>query len=481
MAKSGGLADAVASLAKTLFSRGNRVSLVLPRYQSIDLEGWTDLKIPLGVPLGDQEIWTGCHHRELGGVDLFALDHGELFRRPGIYGPSPAEAYGDNLRRFSLLSRGALQLALALDLRPQIIHAHDWPTALVPVFHRLFYRETPLGGARTVFSIHNFGYQGWSPLARSRETGLSPEERGRAGLEHNQEINLVKGALTTADALVAVSPRYAREIQTPAFGFGLHREITQQKEKLTGILNGIDREEWNPQHDTALPACYSRENRRGKALCKATLQIEFGLPPEPEVPLIGMVTRLTEQKGIGALFGNGTRQAGTERGALRRICEELPLQVILIGTGEAWCQEEIQRLSAELPNFSALIGYSETLAHRITAGSDFFLMPSTYEPCGLNQLYALRYGTIPVVTPTGGLADTVDSETGVLIRHYSPEGIFAALQEACRIYQEPSRRLEDLRDAAMARDFGWDRSAKDYQDLYSSLLDQPGEIREGPS
>ncbi|POR05187.1 hypothetical protein AU468_02245 [Alkalispirochaeta sphaeroplastigenens] len=470
LAKSGGLADAVASLAKTLASRGNRVSLVLPRYGSIDSKTWEKREISLKVPLGDQEILTGWFYRRQEGLDLYALDHRDLLGRSGIYGPSPAEAYEDNLLRFALLSRGALELALALDLEPAVIHTHDWPTALVPIFHRLFYQNTPLGRARTVFSIHNFGYQGWAPLERAHETGLSREELDRAGLCHNGEINLVRGALIAADTLVAVSPRYAREIQTPPFGFGLHQEAARQGDKLTGILNGIDQDEWNPETDTALPARYSRKDRRGKALCKEALQIEFGLPPEPGVPLVGMVTRLTEQKGIGALFGSG----GGEEPSLRRICRELPLQVILIGTGEVWCQEEILRMTGELPNFSALVGYSEALAHRITAGSDFFLMPSTYEPCGLNQLYALRYGTIPVVTSTGGLADTVDRHTGLLIRHYSPGGIVSALQEACRLYREAPLRLEEMRDTAMARDFGWSRSARDYQSLYGAITGETG-------
>lgn len=462
LAKSGGLADAVASLAKALAKRGHRVTVVLPQYSFVDGYECTALSPPVGVPLGYREEWIGLRFIEHEGVELYMVDHRELLARPGIYGPSPASAYGDNLRRFSLLTRGALQIALALEWSPQVIHSHDWPTALTTVFHRLFYGETRLAGAGTVFSIHNFGYQGWYSLSDAQNTGLTRVQMEEAGLVGNSEVNLVRGALRQADRIVAVSPRYAREIQTAHFGFGLQEEARARGADLRGILNGIDEDEWNPESDTLIPATFSRHDRKGKSVCKRTLQNEFGLPCNEETPLVGMVTRLTEQKGIGALFGPG-------HGCLYRVCTELPLQFVFLGSGETWCEEEIGRLADRLPGFAALIGYSEALAHRITAGCDFFLMPSTYEPCGLNQMYAMRYGTVPVVTETGGLADTVDGETGFLIRQYSPEGIYLALHEAVQTYLQRKERLERMRDEGMSRDFRWDRSASAYEDLYREI------------
>jgi starch synthase len=461
LAKSGGLADAVAALAKALALRDHRVTVVMPRYRTVPSEGFRDLGIPVGVPLGYREEWIGVHHGEAKGVRIYLLDHQQFFDREGIYGPSAASAYGDNLRRFSLLSRGALQLSLALDLQPDIIHAHDWPTALVPVFLKTEYEQL-LEQIGLVFSIHNFGYHGWWPRGEVNHTGLAGEHLHTGGLLQGTEINLVRGAITTADRIVAVSPRYAREITEPEYSFGLHEETRQLNGRLTGILNGVDTTEWNPRTDPLIAQQYSEVDLAGKAACKGTLQREFGLSFNPDIPVIGMVTRLTEQKGIGALFGPGY-------GCLFRICTELSVQVVFLGTGEEWCQEEIRRLADRLPNFSAYIGYSEVLAHRITAGSDFFLMPSTYEPCGLNQMYAMRYGTIPIVTQTGGLADTVDFTVGFHVNRYSPESIFSAVSRAVTVFSSDRPRIKAMRVTGMKQDFSWDRSALQYEQIYREI------------
>lgn len=458
LAKSGGLADAVASLAKALVLRGHRVTVVMPRYRAVPSEDFHDLKIPVGVPLGYREEWIGVYQGDADGVRVYLLDHREFFDRDGIYGPSAASAYHDNLRRFSLLSRGALQLILALDLRPDIIHAHDWPTALVPVLLKNGY-ERLLEGVGTVFSVHNFGYHGWWPRYEADQVGLTDEHLHAGGVLQGTEINLVRGAITSADRIVAVSPSYAREITEPGYSFGLHNETRALNGRLTGILNGLDTDEWNPRTDPHITQRYTERDFTGKAVCKTTLQREFGLPYNPDIAVIGMVTRLTEQKGIGALFGPG-------HGCLFRICTELPVQVVFLGTGEDWCQDEIRNLASRLPNFSACIGYSEALAHKITAGSDFFLMPSTYEPCGLNQMYAMRYGTIPIVTRTGGLADTVDFTTGFQINRYSPESIFSAVARAATVFTTDPPRINAMRIAGMSRDFSWDHSALRYEQLY---------------
>ncbi len=463
-AKSGGLADAVTSLAKALTGRNHRVSVVIPRYRTMPFEDFQDLRFPLGIPLGYREEWVGVHRSEYHGVELYALEHNELFsHREGIYGPAAATAYGDNLRRFALLSRGALQLALAMKWTPEIIHAHDWPSGLVPAFHRLRYDGTPISRAGTVFSIHNFGYQGRYAPEEAAHPGLSRQELTWSGVLRFDQVNLVRGALRNAHRIVAVSPRYAEEIQTAAFGHDLHEEVRARRSDLTGIINGIDDDEWDPATDPVIPSRYTRDDRSGKTVCKETVQQEFGLPRDRNTPLLGMVTRLTEQKGIDALFHR-------LHGSVQRICSDLPVQFVLLGSGEAWCEEEVLSLSERHPNFSAIIGYNHALAHRVIAGCDFLLMPSLYEPCGLNQMYAMRYGTIPVVSRTGGLADTVDEETGFLIPNNTSEAIFLAVHNAVRTYRRERPRLESMRDLGMRRDFSWSRSARKYEELYLNLI-----------
>lgn len=452
-AKAGGLADAVSSLSQALALRGHRVSVVMPRYGAISVEGMTDLEVPLGVPLGYREEWCGVFHRRYRDVDVYLLEHRGLFGdRPGIYGPSPAAAYHDNARRFAFLSRGALQLALALKLRPAVIHAHDWPSALVPMMVNLAYRPTDhFRNARVVFSIHNIGYQGV----------FGQHDAAESGLYHGQKINYLKSAVAHADSIVTVSPRYALEIQQPRFGFGLHREIQARGPRVHGVLNGIDTTEWDPATDTLIPAPYSAADMSGKETNKAELQTAMGLPEDPSVALIGMITRLVDQKGVRSLFSPG-------QAAVYRLCRELPVQVVLLGSGEAWVEKEVRRYMDELPNFRAVVGYDNALAHHIEAGSDFFLMPSVYEPCGLNQMYSMRYGTLPIVTRTGGLADTVDADTGFLIQEATPEAIFAAVEHAVHLHRTQPDRIRTMRTTAMARDFSWGPSAARYEELYSS-------------
>jgi starch synthase len=460
-AKAGGLADAVSSLAQALAGRGHTVSVVLPRYRSIDPAGLTDLHTPLGVPLGTGEEWCGVYHLLHQEVNLYFLEHLDLFgARAGVYGPSPASAFADNARRYAFLSRGALQLALARDLKPEIIHAHDWPTALVPALVNLVYRPAGhFSESRIVFSIHNFGYQGIFGGHDAVETGLTASQLAASDLYQKDDINFIKSAVHHADWLVAVSPRYAMEIQQPEFGFGLHRDVRSRAPRVTGILNGIDLEEWNPEGDPYLADSFSATDRAGKKANKKLLQQELGLPVDPGVPVIGMVTRLVDQKGVGPLFTPG-------EAAMRRICAELPVQVALLGSGADWVEEEVRSLNREFENFSGTVGYDNRLAHLIEAGSDFFLMPSTYEPCGLNQMYSMRYGTLPIVTRTGGLADTVDGKTGFFVEECEAGAIFTAVENAVNLFRTDAARITRMRKAGMNRDFSWYRSAAAYEELY---------------
>ena len=457
-AKAGGLADAVAALSRALAEQGHHITVVLPRYGSIDDGGLRRLAIPLGVPMGRREEWCDVFHTTHNGVEHLALFGG----REGLYGGGPASAFGDNARRFAFLSRGALQLALALRMTPDIIHAHDWPTALVPVYVDQIYR--PRGffrDAGMIFSIHNFGYQGIFARRDGEEIGLTDEQIEESDLLQGEDINMMRGAVRHSDRLVAVSPRYAQEIQQPRFGFGLHLEMQRHTERVSGILNGIDIDEWNPETDTRIPARFSADDLSGKAVCKEALQRELGLPVDPRAPVVGMITRLVDQKGIIPLFDR-------RYGAIRTLLREIPVQVALLGSGEAWCEREIETLRDEYPNMAARIGYDSDLAHRIEAGSDFFLMPSVYEPCGLNQMYSMRYGTLPIVTRTGGLADTVDTETGFFIEDNGSEGIVGAVKKAAERFAEAPAETEAMRRRAMGRDFSWRHSAEEYEALYRS-------------
>jgi starch synthase len=460
-AKAGGLADAVSSLAQALAARGHTVSVVLPRYGIISPTPMTHLDMALGVPLGYREEWCAVYHQNHRGVDLYFLEHLALFgAREGVYGPTPASAYKDNARRYAFLARGALQLSLALKLNPEIVHAHDWLTALVPAYINLSYR--PAGhflASRTIFSIHNLGYQGIFAGTDAREVGFSASQLSASDLYQGDHINFMKSAVNHSDWLVTVSARYALEIQQPRFGFGLHGDIQRRAPRVMGILNGIDATEWDPSTDEHLSATYTVSDLTGKLANKRRLQEEMGLPVDPDVPVVGMVTRLVDQKGIGPLFE-------LDSAAIDRICRDLPVQVALLGSGVAWVEREIRRLAKKYPNFAATIGYSNDLAHRVEAGSDFFLMPSTYEPCGLNQMYSMRYGTLPIVTRTGGLADTVDSDTGFFIEESKAEAIYSAVEHAVTLFRDAPDEIARMRTAAMARDFTWDRSAREYEALY---------------
>lgn len=471
-AKSGGLADAVSALAGALKRLGHDVRVVLPRYYSVDKSGLEALPGPLGVPMGSGEEWSGVYRGILPGLDVpvYFIEHEAYFGREGLYGSRSESDYSDNPRRFSFFSRAAFQLCRKLGWVPDVFHAHDWPTGLVPVYRRFAEAGTEFSRSATVFTIHNLGYQGVYAKENFPYFGLPWELYHGAGLEYHGALNLLKTGLASADRLSTVSPSYAREIQTPELGQGLDGLLRHRSADLVGILNGVDTDEWNPATDKRLPARYSAADLSGKAQCKAALQKAFGLEQNPNVPLIGMVTRLADQKGVGELFGPA-------HGSAVPICRDMDIQFVVLGSGDAWCEAELRTLSGRLPNFRARIGYSEDLAHLVEAGSDFFLMPSRYEPCGLNQMYSLRYGTLPIVHRTGGLADTVSnydqdsgSGTGFMFDHLSPRSIYDTVGWAVWAYYNKREHVRGMIRRAMAQEFSWDRSAREYERLYSDAL-----------
>lgn len=473
-AKSGGLADAVAALSRSLAHEGHEVKILLPRYYSIDRATLDALPGPMAVPTNSGEVWTGLYRSTLpdSAVEIYFLDYERFYGRDGIYGTKAEPDFADNPSRFALLSRAAFQLCRRLSWIPDVIHAHDWPSALAPVYLRHLESRAEFATCASVLSIHNLGYQGLYGKESFPCLDLPWDLFYGAGFEHYGRVNILKAGLATADCLATVSPTYSREIQTPALGAGLDGLLRCRSADLVGILNGVDSGDWDPSSDRLLPAKYSGKDLSGKAVCKKALQHSFGLHEDASKPLVAMVARLTDQKGIAELFG-------PSYGSAAKFCSDMDLQFVVQGSGEKWCESELKSLSSRLPNFKARVGYDEGGAHLIEAGADFFLMPSRYEPCGLNQMYSLRYGTLPIVHRTGGLADTVEnynqetgSGTGFMFDNLTPRSIYDTTGWAVWAYYNKKNHIDAMRKRAMEKDFSWGRPAGEYAKLYERALER---------
>ncbi len=471
-AKTGGLADAVSALAAALSKEGHDVRIVMPRYYRIDRSKLEMVPGPMGVHPGYQEIWTGVFTAKLPGtkVPVYFIDHEQSFGRDGIYGVPGETDFNDNPQRFSLLGHAAFQLCRKLEWYPDILHAHDWAAALPVILLKFNERHGNFAKTASVFTIHNIGYQGVYGKHLYPYTGLSWDHFYAAGFEDWDRMNFLKAGIISADRLTTVSPTYAKEIQHPEFGFRMDGILRYRSKELTGILNGVDTDAWNPATDKLIPHNYDAKTLAKKAANKEALQKRLGLPVDPAVPLVGIVTRLADQKGVSELFG-------PTYGSAARMCHEIKLQMAVLGAGELWCEHELEALNRSLPNFRAFIGYDESLSHLIEAGADFFLMPSRYEPCGLNQMYSLRYGTLPIVRKTGGLADTVENYdektgegTGFVLEHLTPQSIYDTVGWAAYAWYNKPEHIEKMRIRGMSRDFGWNVSAKAYESVYESAL-----------
>ena len=461
--KTGGLADVLGSLPPALARLDENVAVVVPRYRTAALPGDPNARRTVGPPVRvamGQNLFT-CTIEEVTnrGVRYFFVDCPPLYGRAGLYNEAGVD-YPDNHIRFAALCQAALAIGRWI-FTVDIFHAHDWQGGLLGTYLRtgLAYDPTYLG-ARTVFTIHNLGYQGLFPAATVRELGLNPLDFHPEGLEFWGQLNFLKAGIVWADAITTVSPTYAHEIRTPAFGFGLEGALSARSSKLTGILNGVDYEEWNPETDRFLPAQYSRDDLAGKRECKRALLAEMGLPngaEDLERPLLGIVSRFAMQKGLEIVLELGF------------WLEKEGVFLVVLGSGDPAQERAFLKLAAAWPDrFAVRLGYDNGLAHRIEAGADLFLMPSHYEPCGLNQIYSLRYGTVPVVRATGGLDDAVDETTGFKFRDPSALALAGALREALSAYENRDAWVE-LMQRGMARDFSWDVSAKRYRELYQSL------------
>jgi starch synthase len=472
LAKEGGVADVMGSLPKELAALGDDVRVFLPRYGTIDPAQWglasTGIVRSLHMAGGEQtfRIWQTTLPDSP--VVVYLLDHDWLFgRHQRLY---LGQDQLDEQRRFLLFCRGLLEALPALRFTPDIFHLNDWQTAACAAYLRTTYRHLLRGGtARVVYTVHNLQYQGrWDPTILD-ESGF---DRSRvfvpAGLEYWGDVNWMKAGIAYADAITTVSRRYAEEIQTLDHGWGLDEVLFQRHPRVIGIPNGIDWDAWNPATDSALAACYTADDPLpGKAANRAALRKEFGLPDDPDVPVIGVVSRLVDQKGFDLVAGIA-KQLG-----------DLPLQLVVLGTGQPSYERLFRSLAKSTGSIRARIGFDVALSHRIYAGSDFFLMPSAFEPGGLGQLIALRYGTLPLVRATGGLADTVtdvdanpEAGNGLSFTAYTPDALLDTLRRAVRLYAERDRWLE-LVARAMRCDSRWSASARAYADLYRRVLRLP--------
>jgi starch synthase len=462
-AKTGGLADVVGALPRALRQLGIDVRVVIPLHAGMP---WNELEVldgALEVPMwwGTAQARVRVGKLPRTDVPVYFLEYHRYFDRPYLYGP-PGQSYPDNLERFAFLSRGALETCKALAWIPDVIHANDWQTALVPVYLNTFEWGQPLHGTASIYSIHNLAYQGVLEGGAMFITGLGAEHFNPGEFEHFGALNLTKAALAHSTLLSTVSPTYAREIQTPEYGCGLDGMLTGRSADLRGILNGIDVDEWNPADDPYIPARYDAKRMAGKAKCKAALQKEAGLPVRPDVPIFGLVGRLTMQKGVDVLAH-----------ALERILR-WDVQLILLGTGDPEAELFFARAQGERgERFRAWLQFDNGRAHRIEAGADFFLMPSRFEPCGLNQIYSLRYGTLPVVRATGGLVDTVinydeatGGGTGFMFNDLRPDSLADTIGWATSTWYDRRKHIQGMRRRAMAQDFSWQRAARTYQQLY---------------
>ena len=461
--KAGGLGDVVGALPRALRELGHDARIVIPRYDAIPSEGLTRHPNPVAVPLGGGNAWSAVLETRLPGSDVpvYLLDHERLFGRGYLYDP-PGSFAADNLVRYAYLCRGALQLCRHLQWIPDVFHVHDWPTALLPIYLNTIEANGPLATAATVLTIHNLAHQAKFPGADLPATHIPWSEFRPDALEDFGAINPLKGGLYQATKLTTVSPRYAAEIRTPEGGAGLDGVARFRGGDLIGILNGIDEQVWNPAADPEIAAPFDAEDLSGKASCKSALQRELSLAERPDVPLIGIVSRLSDQKGTDVALA-----------ALTRILD-MDTQVVILGSGDRAAEGYLLiRSHHGGDRFRAWIGFSERLAHRIEAGADLFLMPSRFEPCGLNQMYSQRYGTLPIVRATGGLDDTVENYepatgegTGFKLWDLNVDSLVATVRWAVQTYRESPADFRAMQQRAMRKRFGWDVAARRYGQVY---------------
>jgi len=464
--KVGGLADVVGALSKSLAARGHDVRILMPRYTELnDFEGATPLERPLIVRLGGHEAYARLWQHALPGSDVpcYFIEHNQYFGAPFVYvGPTGNE--DDNGQRFTFLSRAAIDFCEQIDWIPDVVHCHDWPCGLTPVYMNTTESNRPMGRVASVFTIHNLQHHGWFHRSLLQFSGL-PESVFRSdGLESMGELNMLKGGLYHATKITTVSPTYAAEVQTPDGGCGLNALLRFRSSDLIGVLNGVDLDEWNPQTDPHIPTPFSAKNMAGKADAKAALQQAYSLEVNPTLPLFTVVSRLANQKGLDLLAA-----------CSERLMSNMHIQIAVLGSGEPSLEHAFHQLTARHPGrFGSFIGFNNERAHLTIAGADCFLMPSRFEPCGLGQMYAMRYGTVPVVRATGGLIDTVQqfaegrgTGTGFVFNQPTVAALYYAIGWACATYYDRPNEFKKLQQNGMSGDYSWDASAAKYESIYN--------------
>jgi len=496
-AKTGGLADVAGALPKALRVLEHDARVIMPYYprfmprraepvpsdgpflkrvRSMRRQTSGRMAVHTVVPCSDlpvrvgDRVYSAClREGRFPGtrIPVYFIENPAFFDRDGLYQENGVE-YEDNLERFAFFSRAALESLKTLHWQPDVIHCNDWQTALVPAYLRTTYARDPFyGGTATMCAIHNIGYQGIFPAGKFPLTGLDPGLFTMEGLEFYGKTNLLKAGIVFGEIISTVSPTYSREIQTPEFGYGLHGLLQKRADDLYGVLNGIDYSVWNPRLDPHIEKNYDRDDMSGKVVCKRYLQERFSLP-HADCPLFGMITRLADQKGLDLLAAIVDRFL------------EMDVQFVLLGTGDPKYHVQFEEIGKRYPHKTGVtIGFDDALAHQIEAGADAFLMPSRYEPCGLNQLYSLRYGTVPIVRRTGGLADSIQDATptsvitgdgtGFVFVEPTPDALLEAIQRCVSMYEdfESWRRIQIN---GMKKDFSWHTAAKEYIKLYEKAV-----------
>jgi len=468
-AKTGGLADVSASLPEAMASLGHQVRVVMPLYRSV-IEGNFNLKEAgaVEIPLGDSVFQEKVFSREeKPNLLIYFIKHDEFFDRSSLYGTTEGD-YPDNAERFIFFSRGILHLAKMIDFKPDIIHCNDWQTGLVPVYLKsldkddLFFRST-----KTIFTIHNLAYQGIFQKDYMAVSGLPSDVFSMEGIEYYGKMNFMKGSIVFSDIITTVSEKYAEEIKTSEYGYGLDGVLQGRSSDVYGILNGVDYGTWSPEADPHIAANYDINDLSGKARCKEDLRQIFKLTGSQDDPIIGMISRLADQKGFDLLVE-----------AMDELLK-MNLSLVLLGTGDKKYEDVFAELGKKHKGrLEIKIAFDNVLAHKIEAGSDMFLMPSRYEPCGLNQMYSLKYGTVPIVRETGGLADTIkefDPGTGegngFKFKDYSSKALLGKVEKALSVYHNQERWLK-LTKNAMEEDFSWKKSALKYEQIYNQILEE---------
>ena len=469
-AKTGGLADVVGALPIALKKLGHQAIVVMPLYSAIKREKYKiePYLAPVGVWMGNCQEWCAVHKTVFQGISVYFVESDKYFGRSGFYHDADLNDYLDSARRFGFLSQAALQVCKDINFHPDIVHTHDWQTAAAAAYLKDWYsHDTQLGKAASVLTIHNIAYQGIYDSESMPYLGFGWENFTPDKFESHGKLNLLKGGIAYADMVNTVSPSYARETKTPQYGCGMAPYLNNRGDDYIGIINGADYEHWNPETDTMIPAQFSRLDMAGKAVCKRSLQERFNLIQDPGMPIIGVVSRFASQKGLDQLAL-----------VIESIINSMQVQFVILGSGDKALESFYYDLPSRFPGrIASWIGYEEALSHLIEAGADFFIMPSLYEPCGLNQIYSLKYGTLPIVRATGGLDDSViqyeeatGGGTGFKYWLPQPSAIYYTVGWAISTWYDRPHHINAMRQTAMSQDFSWERSANTYVELYQRAI-----------